>query len=72
VDGKSLLSANLIINPIEFTDTRSRSSGRIYIGNGHPMCDILRDLQLSSNPIYYQYVPRSESILFPPRNMMDK
>lgn len=72
LDGNSLLSANLVINPIEFTDTRAGSSGRIFIGNGHPMCDILREIELSPNPIYYQYVPRSETILFPARNMMDK
>ena len=40
----------------------------------HPNHDIakkLRDINLSPKPIFFQYVPVMEAILYGPRNLMD-
>lgn len=65
------LVANIYTNPIEFAETTDRDSARLEIGDEHPICTELKSIELSKKPITYQFIPKNEVILFPPRNLMD-
>ena len=60
-----------LIHPLEFTQTINQPDMLLTIGDGHPLCQALCELQLSRQPLVYQYSPRNESLLFPPRNLVD-
>jgi hypothetical protein len=70
-DGIPLI-ANVLVNPIEFAQSINPSSAEILIGKNHFICKELQEIKLSKYPILYQYIPRNEAILFPPRNLLDK
>ncbi len=65
------LVANIYTNPIEYAETMDRNSARLEIGNEHTICKELKSIELSKKPITYQFIPKNEVILFPPRNLMD-
>jgi len=71
VQGHSLISANWLYNVLEYAASRSKAGVDLTIGQGHPICETLRGIELARHPITYEYIPRSEAILFPPRNMRD-
>jgi hypothetical protein len=71
VDGDSLVSANIVVNRLENAESRARDSVRLGIGEAHPICAALRELELAKHPMIYQYSPRNEAILFPACNVMD-
>ena len=71
VQGDSLISANWLCNALEYAASLSKARVDLTIGQGHPICETLRGIELARHPMFYEYVPRSEAILFPPRNMRD-
>lgn len=66
-----LLNANLYIDPQQFAQSFNRKSVAIEIGNGHELCDLLKDLRLGNQPMGYQFSPLSRAILFDSKNLID-
>ena len=66
-----LLNANLSVDPQEFAQSFDRSSASVDIGQGHEVCDLLKDLELSSKPLAYQFSPFSRALLFNSKNILD-
>ena len=67
----ALLTSNTLFNPLEFSQSINRPDMELIIEHGHPICQTLRNLKLARYPLVYQYIPKSETILFPPRNVRD-
>ncbi len=65
------LVANVLVNPIEFAQSVNPSSAELQIGEDHPICKELKDIELGKYPVFYQYIPLNEAILFGPRNLID-
>jgi acetoacetate decarboxylase len=69
--GNQLVS-NALINPLELAQTLDSQDFKLDIGADHPICEALSKLKLSKRPLFYQYMPRFEQILFPARNIQDR
>ena len=69
-DGIPLVT-NIYMDPLEYAETRSSKVAELDIGSGHPICDELKEIQLSRKPFEYQYAPKTQSIVFSPRNIID-
>jgi len=52
-----LLSANLYIDPQRFAQSFNRQSAAIEIGDGHELCDLIKDLRIGDHPLGYQFSP---------------
>jgi hypothetical protein len=72
VEGDNLVSANVLINPIEFAESRRKDDLFLEIGKDHPICQVLNNIQLSKHPMIYQFSSHAESILFPARSVRDE
>ncbi|HPE08009.1 MAG TPA: acetoacetate decarboxylase family protein, partial [Smithellaceae bacterium] len=68
-DGVPLV-ANIYMNPVEFGKSMSGKSAQLSLGN-HDIAKKLRDINLSPKPIFFEYMPVMEAILYGPRNLMD-
>ncbi|MCE5274200.1 MAG: acetoacetate decarboxylase family protein [Deltaproteobacteria bacterium] len=64
------LAANVYMNPLEFGKSMSRSAAQLTLGD-HDIAAQLRGLGLSDKPLFFQYMPMMEAILYGPRNLMD-
>jgi hypothetical protein len=64
------LAANIYMNPKEFAKSMLPGSAELVLGE-HGIAQTLRSAGLSPRPMFYQYMPVMESILFGPRNLMD-
>jgi hypothetical protein len=64
------LAANVYMNPLEFGKSISRKAAQLTLGN-HDISEQLRKLDLSEKPLFFQYMPMMEAILYGPRNLMD-
>jgi len=64
------LAANIYMNPREFGKSINPRSAELIWGD-HDIAHQLRSISLSEKPIFYQYMPLMEAILFGPRNLMD-
>ena len=64
------LAANVYMNPREFGKSISRNAAQLTLGN-HDISGQLRELDLSEKPLFFQYMPLMEAILYGPRNLMD-
>jgi hypothetical protein len=64
------LAANVYMNPVEFALSVMPGAARLTLGN-HKISQQLRDMNLSASPIFFQYMPVMEAILYGPRNLMD-
>lgn len=71
VDNGSLLTINFLVNPLEFAQSRRREDFMLQVGQGHPICQALHEIELARHPLLYQFSPRGEAILFPARNVRD-
>ena len=71
VDGDCLVSANTVVNAIQFAESWRTSGVELTIGQGHPLCEALRGIKLARRPTIIQYIPHSEALLFPARNVRD-
>jgi hypothetical protein len=71
-DEEKVLSANALVNPLQYGESRRRNDLVLEIGENHDICDTLKGISLSKTPLLYQYSPRGESILFPGRNVIDE
>jgi len=65
-----VLKANVVQNPLEYGQSRSKSAAALELGD-HPISDQLRSLGLSRHPLMYQFSPMNEAILFAGRNLMN-
>ncbi|HEY4716347.1 MAG TPA: acetoacetate decarboxylase family protein [bacterium] len=65
------ICANIDTNPIEFVESWRRNSATIEIGSNHSISHELNGIELSKQPILYQYSPVNELILFGARNLRD-
>ncbi|HPJ94958.1 MAG TPA: acetoacetate decarboxylase family protein [Deltaproteobacteria bacterium] len=64
------LAANVYMNPIEFGKSMSGKAAQLTLGD-HVIADQLRKLDLSDKPLFFQYMPMMEAILYAGRNLMD-
>jgi hypothetical protein len=64
------LAANVYTNPIEFGQSMSRKAAQLTLGN-HDIAKKLQEINLSPKPLFFQYMPVMEAILYGPRNLMD-
>jgi Acetoacetate decarboxylase (ADC) len=64
------LAANVYTNPIEFGQSMSRKAATLSLGN-HDIAKKLQEINLSPKPLFFQYMPVMEAILYGPRNLMD-
>ncbi|HHO76025.1 MAG TPA: hypothetical protein ENN05_06305, partial [Deltaproteobacteria bacterium] len=64
------LAANVYMNPREFGKSISPKAARLILGD-HDISNQLRSLDLSDKPLFFQYMPMMEAILYGPRNLMD-
>lgn len=65
------LCANVLTNPLAFAQSSNGSAATLELGDAHPIARELRSIELGAKPILYQWMPRSEVILFGPRNLVD-
>lgn len=70
LDGIPLV-ANVLVDPLEFAQSRDKSAVILELGTGHPICEALGNIELSANPLVYQFSPVTEAILFGGRNLID-
>jgi len=71
IEGSSMVSVNMLLNALDYAESRNNNAVDLVIGEGHPICDALRGIDLAERPLIYRYIPRSEAILFPARNLKD-
>jgi hypothetical protein len=71
IDHGVLLSANFLLAPHEFGESRRKSDLVLEIGTDHAICHALHGIKLSKYPLIYQFCLRGEMILFPGRNVRD-
>lgn len=64
------LAANIYMNPLEFGKSISKKAARLTLGD-HEVSTQLLDMDLSPCPIFFQYMPMMEAILYGARNLMD-
>lgn len=64
------LAANVYMNPIEFGKSMSGKAAELTLGN-HDIAKKLQEINLSPKPLFFQYMPVMEAILYGPRNLMD-
>jgi hypothetical protein len=64
------LAANIYMNPVEFGKSMSGKAAELTLGD-HDIARQLREIRLSEKPLFYQYMPVMEAILFGARNLMD-
>ena len=64
------LAANVYMNPLEFGKSISKKAAQLTLGD-HDIAKQLRSLDLSEKPLFFQYMPMMEAILYGPRNLMD-
>lgn len=66
------LTANVVVDPLEFAQSRDSQSAILELGAKHAIAEALSEIDLSSNPIVYQFSPVTEAVLFAGRNTMDR
>jgi hypothetical protein len=66
-----VLPANVYMNPIEFAMSMSPKAAQLTLGGKHAVARQLGEMGLSANPIFFQYMPLMEAVLYAPRNLMD-
>jgi Acetoacetate decarboxylase (ADC) len=66
------VTANVVVNPLEFAQSRDSQSASLELGPTHPIAEALREIGLGSRPIVYQFSPVTEAVLFGGRNVMDR
>jgi hypothetical protein len=64
------LAANVYMNPIEFGKSMSPKAAELTLGT-HDIARQLQEIKLSPKPLFFQYMPVMEAILYGPRNLMD-
>jgi Acetoacetate decarboxylase (ADC) len=64
------LAANVYMNPREFGKSISPKAAQLTLGD-HDISVKLRELDMGKKPLFFQYMPLMEAILYGPRNLMD-
>jgi len=65
------LVANIYTNPVKYAESMKKDTATLTIGSEHEICKELHEIELSKNPLFYQFIPENQVILFPPKNLMD-
>lgn len=65
------LCANVYANPVEYAESIRPRDVALELGREHRVARQLRELELGERPLFYQYSPQNELILFAPRNLID-
>ena len=65
------LVANVITDPLEYAESFTGAGATLELHGDHPIAAELREVGLGSRPVLYQYAPRTQAILFAPRNLID-
>ena len=65
------LVANVLTNPLEYAQSRKKTDAKLELGDSHEISTALKGIELSKNPLMYQYSPVNEAILFGGRNLID-
>ena len=65
------VTANVVVDPVEFAQSREHEASILELGAKHPMASTLKEIQLSAGPVMYQYSPVTEAVLFGGKNLMD-
>ena len=68
-DGVPLV-ANIYMNPIQFGKSMNAKSVELTLGD-HDIARQLQEIGMGIKPLFYQYMPVMEAILFGARNLMD-
>ncbi len=66
------VTANVVVDPLEFAQSRESQAATLQLGASHPVAEALRAIELSSNQVVYQFSPLTEAILFGGKNLMDR
>ena len=66
------VTANVVVDPLEFAQSRHGQSATLELGAKHPIAEALREIRLSPGPVMYQFSPVTEAILFGGKNLMDQ
>jgi hypothetical protein len=69
-DGVPLV-ANVVTDPLEYAESFTGAGATLELHGDHPIAADLREVGLSRKPVLYQYAPKTQAILFAPRNLMD-
>jgi hypothetical protein len=69
-DGVPLV-ANVVTDPLEYAESFTGAGATLELHGDHPIAADLRAVGLSRKPVLYQYAPKTQAILFAPRNLMD-
>jgi hypothetical protein len=69
-DGVPLV-ANVYMNPLKFGKSMDGRAAQLTLGDRHEIAQTLGGLKLSDKPVFFQYMPLMEAILYGPRNLMD-
>ncbi|MCU0597198.1 MAG: acetoacetate decarboxylase family protein [Desulfobacterota bacterium] len=66
------VTANVVVDPVEFAQSRDGRSAILELGAKHPIASVLKEIQLSAGPVMYQFTPVTEAVLFGGKNLMDR
>lgn len=69
-DGVPLV-ANVVTRPLEAAVSLRPDAASLELGADHPIARALREVDLGRRSLLYWYMPRTEMILFAPRNRVD-
>jgi len=61
----------VLVEPIAFAQSFRPTDAELVLGSG-PIADEMRELGLGPRPVAYQFAPKTEAILFAPRNLDDE
>jgi hypothetical protein len=67
----SPLVANVVTDPLEYAESFTGAGATLELHGDHEIAAQLRAVGLSKKPVLYQYAPRTQAILFSPRNLLD-
>ncbi|MBI5478451.1 MAG: acetoacetate decarboxylase family protein [Deltaproteobacteria bacterium] len=65
------LVANVVTDPLEYAESFTGAGATLELHGDHPIAAQLREVGLGTKPVLYQYAPRTQAILFSPRNLID-
>ena len=66
------LAANVLVDPLEYAESLAGGGAELELQGDHPICAALRELDLGGRAVLYQYAPRTQAVLFAPRNLVDR
>ena len=65
------VTANVVADPLEYTQTWNSGAATLRLGENHPVAQALSEIDLSRNPVLYQFSSLNKAILFGGKNLID-